>query len=140
VPRIVADSNIYISALQFRGKPLELLQMAERGEIELLISDHIVEEVTRTLRERFEWPEARLQEVIETVTSFTKRIEPTQRLDVVKDDPDDNRILECAVEGQAECVVTGDKDLLRLRQHGAIRIVQVAEFLQTAQGKTGQAL
>ena len=99
MPRIVADSNIYISALQFRGKPLELLQMAERGEIELLISDHIIEEVTRTLRERFEWPEDRIQEAIETVASFTKRIEPTQRLDVVKDDPDDNRILECAVEG-----------------------------------------
>jgi uncharacterized protein len=58
----------------------------------------------------------------------------------VKDDPDDNRILECAVEGEADCVITGDKDLLRLRRHGHIRILQVAEFLETAQGKTGQAL
>src|SRR4051812_23357681 len=89
--------------------------MADRGEIELLISGHIIEEVTRTLRERFEWPEERIQDVMKTVAGFTQRIEPAQRLEVVKDDPDDNRILECAVEGQADCVITGDKDLLRLR-------------------------
>jgi predicted nucleic acid-binding protein len=57
------------------------------------------------------------------------------KLDVVKDDPDDNRIVECAVSSGSEYLVTGDKDLLRLRVYDAIRIVKVAEFLGVGPGQ-----
>ncbi len=96
--RVTADSNIYISAFQFRGTPLKLLTLAAEQRIDLAISDHIVEEVTRTLREKFEWPEDRLDSARQVIGKITRRVSPKQTVDVIKDDPDDNRILECAME------------------------------------------
>ena len=130
--RVVADSNTYISALEFGGPPLELLRRAEGGLIRLIASDHIMEEVTRTLGRKFDWPEDQLQELHKMFSELTERVHPVMALDAVRDDPDDNRILECALAGNAEFVVTGDKDLLRLRQHGKIRILLESEFLETA--------
>ena len=59
--RVTADSNIYISAFQFRGTPLQFLVLAAEQSIDLAVSGHIIEEVTRTLRVKFEWPEDRIE-------------------------------------------------------------------------------
>ena len=64
------------------------------------------------------------------LAEFTTRICPTEDLDVIPDDPDDNRILECAVAAQSEFVVAGDKRLLRLGSFRGIRILKVAEFME----------
>jgi predicted nucleic acid-binding protein len=55
---------------------------------------------------------------------------PTEALDVVKDDPDDNRIVECAVASGSDCIVTGDNHLLRLGEYAGIKMVRVGDFLQ----------
>ena len=130
-----ADSNIYISAFQFGGTPLQLLTLAAEGRIDLTISDHIVEEVTRTLREKFDWPEDRIEQVQRIMERIARRVAPFQTLNVIKEDPDDNRILECAVEGGSEYIVSGDKDLHRLGQYGNARVVKVADMLDVVQGK-----
>jgi predicted nucleic acid-binding protein len=57
------------------------------------------------------------------------------QLDVIKEDPDDDRILECAVSAGSEFIVTGDKDLLRLGRYDSIRILTVSEFLDLPRGK-----
>jgi predicted nucleic acid-binding protein len=61
---------------------------------------------------------------------MTRLVHPSQVIDAVPDDPDDNRILECATAAQSNYIVTGDKDLLRLGSYGGIEIIQVAEFLK----------
>ena len=66
--------------------------------------------------------------------SFTNRVTPAQTLDVIKEDPPDNRILECAVEAGSDYIVTWDKDLLRLGSYGNIRIIRAADFLQREVG------
>jgi predicted nucleic acid-binding protein len=63
-------------------------------------------------------------------------VHPTQTLDVVPDDPDDNRVVECAVAAGSRFIVTGDGDLLRLGSYGNIRILQVADFLKLVEGPT----
>ena len=128
--RITADSNIYISALQFGGEPLVFLNQARSGEIELILSDAILDEFTRVLHDKFKWSEERLSELREEIVTFTYRVEPTQTLDVVKDDPDDNRIVECAVESGSVAIITHDNDLLRLRSYQGIKMMTVAEFLR----------
>jgi putative PIN family toxin of toxin-antitoxin system len=135
VIRVTADSNIYISAFQFRGTPLQLLTLAAEGRIDLAISDHIVEEVTRTLREKFDWPEDRIAQVQRIMGRIARRVAPSQTLNVIKEDPDDNRILECAAEAESEYIVSGDKDLHRLGQYGNARVVKVADMLNLVQGK-----
>jgi putative PIN family toxin of toxin-antitoxin system len=67
------------------------------------------------------------------VTGAVRTITPTVQLDVIKEDPDDNRILECAVTAGSHYIITGDNDLLRLRQYDAIGIVTAGDFIEMLQ-------
>jgi putative PIN family toxin of toxin-antitoxin system len=129
VIRVTADSNIYISALLFGGPPDDLLTLAREGRIHLSISDDILGEVTRVLREKFGWSEQAVNLARERIGDFTEKIVPAQKLDVVKEDPTDNRILECAEAGKSEYLITRDKHLLKLKSHGPTKIMLVADFL-----------
>ena len=131
--KATADSNIYISALQFGGQPLRFLELARSGAIELAISPPIIAEVERVLRDKFKWSDDRAREIAPRLLAFTKYVLPLEALDVVKDDPDDNRILECAKAAGSDFVVTGDDDLLRLGKYADIQIVKVSDFLARGQ-------
>ena len=109
--RATADSNIWVSGLNWYGKPHELLNLARDGKIELAISDAILDEFSRILHDKLEWSDDRLNSMRAEVATFTKRVSSTETLDVVKADPDDNRILECAVAAGSDVIVTGDAHL-----------------------------
>lgn len=81
------------------------------------------------MRDKFGRSEERLAETEEWIRSFTRLVVPKEALDIIKEDPPDNRILECAEAAGSEFIVTGDKDLLRIKRHGGVRIVKVADFL-----------
>ena len=86
-------------------------------------------EVHRILRDKFRWPPEDLAEAATDLADFTVRVSPTQTIDAVPEDPDDNRVLECAVEARSQFIVTGDAALLRLGRYGGIQIVRVANFM-----------
>jgi len=130
VLRVTADSNIYISALNFGGLPDKLLDLAREGAIQLVLSEAIVDEISRVLREKFGWAEGSIALAWERISDFTEQVKPERRIDVVREDPTDNRILECAEAGRCEYLVTGDKHLLKLGQFAATKIVKPAEFLE----------
>lgn len=132
--RVVLDSNIYVSALNFGGQPMRVLDMAIASKIEVAISPPLLTEVMRVLRDKFAWAENELTDAQALVRSITTSVTSTQTLDVVKADPDDNRVLECAVTAASEAIVIGDSDLLRLRSYGEIKIVKAAEFVEQLQG------
>jgi putative PIN family toxin of toxin-antitoxin system len=139
VPSATADTNVYISALQFGGVPRQLLEMARAGAVRLDISDAIMSEVLRVLKEKFDYPPEALQETEARLTSITRRVQPTETIEAIKSDPSDNRILECAAAAQSDYIVTGDKrHILPLGSHAGIPIVQVAEFFQQIQQQPGQ--
>jgi putative PIN family toxin of toxin-antitoxin system len=127
-----ADTNIYISALNFGGPPLRFLDMACAGAIRVDISKPILEEVLRVLCDKFRWEADKIQEAEALITGFTQRVTPTKTLDVIKEDPPDDRVLECAAEAPSDFIVTGDRDLLRLGHYDTIPIVKVADFLNIA--------
>jgi uncharacterized protein len=130
VIRVTADSNIYISALHFGGPPDDLLALARAGAIPLMVSDEILDEVTRVLRDKFGWTPDAATVAREVIEGFTEKVKPTQRLDIIKEDPTDDRILECAVAGKSEYLVTRDKHLLMLGRYGGTEIIKVADLLQ----------
>lgn len=130
---VTVDSNLFISALIWGGKPLQLLESAIAGEIRLMISEDILQETLRVLKEKFIFPEDRLARAEEYIEGCTERIKVTHRLSVIKEDPDDDRILECAVASGSGIIVTGDKDLLRRGEFEGIRIMRVGEFLVRSQ-------
>jgi putative PIN family toxin of toxin-antitoxin system len=135
VDRATADSNIWVSGLNWYGKPHELLNLARDGKIELAISDAILDEFSRILHDKLEWSDDRLNSMRAEVATFTKRVSSTATLDVVKADPDDNRILECAVAAGSDVIVTGDAHLLQLGAYRGIKIMKVADFLGQARDR-----
>jgi uncharacterized protein len=130
VLRITADTNIFISGLNFRGKPFELLTLARAGQIELAMSDAIMTEIKRVLSLKFKWPDEDIVAVEKQIKSFTRHVDPQQPVDLVTEDPTDNRILECALAARSDALVTGDKHLLKFAEFGSTRILSVADFLE----------
>ena len=124
-----ADSNIYVSALQFGGVPLQFLNAARDGVFRLAISDSIVDEICGVLLNKFRWSAAMLDEAREDLLAFILLAKPTQTLSIIAEDPDDDRVIECAVASGSHYIVSGDKHLLRLGYYENIRIIKVAEFL-----------
>jgi uncharacterized protein len=124
-----ADSNIYVSALQFGGVPLQFLNTARSATFRLAISEVILAEIRGVLRDKFRWSEEMLDEGISDLRDFTQPVTPMQRLHVIAEDPDDDRVIECAVASDSQYIVSGDKHLLRLIQYQSIRVLRVSEFL-----------
>jgi putative PIN family toxin of toxin-antitoxin system len=129
VDRVTADTNVLVSGLNYRGPSHRFLELAEEEVFRLQISEPILNEMSRILQERFHWPLAQAEAARELLSAMAQHVTPHLELDVVKEDPDDNRILECAQASHSDYVVTGDKDLLRLGQYAGTRILKPAEFL-----------
>ncbi len=128
--RVTADTNVLVSALMYKqGKPADLLRMALKGEIFLTVSESIIEETLDVLGRKFGIKPPELWEFRETILEAGRIVHPSVILDVVKTDPDDDRILECAVSAGSDFILTGDKDLLRLGTYDSIRIITVSDFL-----------
>jgi uncharacterized protein len=130
VDRVTADSNIYVSALKFGGKPLTLLDMALEGEIELAVSDSIIRETLGILRDKFKRTEEELRADESSIRTCAKRVEPSETLSAVPRDPDDNHVLECAVAAGSQIIVTGDRHLLEMETFRGVEIMKVSDFLK----------
>ena len=94
-----------------------------------------MDEILRVLREKFGESPGRLSEVEAWMREFTRLVTPSQTLKIIREDPDDNRILECATEAGSDVIVSGDKDLHRLKQYGKARVVKVADCIDMVIGK-----
>jgi putative PIN family toxin of toxin-antitoxin system len=123
--RIVLDTNIWISAFLTSGGLCEkLVRSHESANLNWLTSRYILKEIEEVLIKKFEMPGRMVEERLKYVIRNARLIEPSIQLDVVRTCDDDNRILECAVNGQASYLVTGDKShLLPLRHFKGIEIV-----------------
>jgi len=127
---VTLDTNVYVSALEFGGIGARLLGMARARVLQIDISDAILDELATVLRDDFHWDAYRLHFMLEEMRKITCSVTPKRTIEALKLDPDDNRILECAVEAASECIVTEDKDLLRLKAFEGIRIQRASDFLQ----------
>ena len=129
--RAVADTNVYISALNFGGLPEQFIRAAHAGGFQLVISDAIMSEIGKVPRdEKFQWQEAEIIKAQQQIARIAEHVQPTERVDVITADLADNRILECAEAGKADYIVSGDKHLLRLKHYGNAPVVKLVDFLE----------
>lgn len=128
MPRVVLDTNVYISAYGFGGKPAQVIRAAILGEFELVTSPAILTEVAEKLESVLGFDRAHTTEVVQQIARVATVVRPVSRLAAVTDDAD-NRILEAAVESGARTIVSGDRHLLDLVEWQGIRVMRVAEFL-----------
>ncbi len=127
--KIVLDTNVLVSAAIIQGKQFELLKLAKLGEIKIILSPQIIEEFKEVIsRERFGFSKEKINEEVRQILEIAEIIIPKQKLDIVKDDLDDNIILECALEAKANYIISGDEHLLALKEYKSIRIINTTEF------------
>lgn len=127
--RVVFDTNIFISALVFPGGQAErALWRVMEGKDRLLLSRPILDEVLSFLARKFARDPAYLSRTALFLTGIAEWVEPEIRIEVLKD-PLDNRVLECAMAGRAQGIVTGDKGMLQLREYQGIQIWPLRRYL-----------
>jgi len=131
VLRVVLDTNVLISAILFGGKPRRILEKAIRGEIRLCLSEPMLEELKGVLqRSKFDYSPEMIQIILTELMSISDFVNPSETINIVAEDPEDNRILECAVAANADYVITGDSHLLKLNKYLNIDVLNVAVFLE----------
>ena len=126
--RLVLDTNVIISALLFDGAPERLVRAVLSSSHQLVISTFIINETSRILSDKFKIPPETV-ELLEQLLTEAEVVYFEPFLHILGDEPD-NRVLETAVKGKAEYIVTGDKPLIALNEHSGVKIITVREFLK----------
>ena len=128
--RVVLDTNVIISSLNFPGNERMVLELALRGRFEFFLSLFILEEVAGVLTRKFGWDEERTAQAIMTLENAATIIAPARLEEMVEGGHPDNRILECAVAANADYLVTGGRrHLLPLGEHRGASVVNALRFL-----------
>lgn len=128
--RVVVDTNVFISGIHWTGASEKVLRSWMLGECKLISSVPLIDEMVRVLQafkvpldpESISWWESLVLE-----RSFL--VFPTLTVDAVRNDPDDNKFIETALEGNAHYIISKDKHLLTLKEYGAIKIITPETFL-----------
>jgi len=128
--RVVFDTNILVSALVIGGRAGEAMARVIEGRGRLIISPAIVDELLTVLARKFSRDREQLARVAIFFDSVAERVIPAETLAILTDEPD-NRILECAVAGSAEAIVTGDRAMLALGRYQEIEILTLKHYLET---------
>ncbi|MBU2476300.1 putative toxin-antitoxin system toxin component, PIN family [Candidatus Micrarchaeota archaeon] len=128
--KAVVDTNILVSASFWKGNPFRVMRLAFEGKIEVFTSTEILLEYSKVLKRDFKLNETEVQERIDVFVSALKLVKPKNKINLIKDDPDDNKVLEAAFEADADYIVSGDKHLLKLKEFNKMKIVKPKEFLE----------
>ena len=107
--KVVFDTNVYVSAILFGGIPKHLILLALEGRYKLYISEEIFTEVTSVLIKKFKFSDKQIEKTIRLIKETALLTRPKRTLNLIKNWPADNRILECAIEAKANYLVSGDK-------------------------------
>ena len=124
---VLLDTNVLISGILFRGLPRSLLERAIRGELDLVTSPSLLDELERILTDEFRFPPEVARMVRGELATLAEMVVP-EEVPTVSRDPDDDQVLAAAVAGGARAIVTGDRDLLALETYRGITILSPAEF------------
>ena len=128
--RVVVDTNVFVSSF-FGGKPRKIIDLWKTGKITLCLSDKIIDEYIEVLKRLGLQNEKELEDLLVIFSRgfniiFTHK---TPILDIVKDDPDDNNLIDCVVELKCPYIVSGDKHLKNIKKYMEIEIVSPKDFL-----------
>lgn len=126
--RIVIDTNVVASAIFFGGRPRDLLEELFNKRIDAVVSPEILAEYKETFEELCaRYPQKTVRVPLTEIAAACQIVLPKQHFEICRD-PDDDKFIDCAVEADCIYIVSGDKDLLVLKQFQDVEIVTVAEF------------
>ena len=128
--KVVLDSNIFVSSFFWAGNPRKVFDRVTNGFDELYITDEILNEIASVmLCKKFEVNEDAIEEYIKIIDSYSTKLSSKNILDGVSRDKDDNKVLQCGVDGNVGFIITGDNDLLVIKEYKKIRIMKPKDYL-----------
>ena len=132
--KLTTDTNILISSTFCDGASNKILEKIENNELELILSKDIINEFSKVLgyeeiKNKIKNKNLEMKRTVEKIISISTIVEPKEKINIIKEDPDDNKILECALEGNVDYIITKDEHLLKLEEFKGIKITTPEEFL-----------
>ncbi|MCD4666521.1 putative toxin-antitoxin system toxin component, PIN family [archaeon] len=133
--KVTPDTNILVSGTFWSGDSFKIMNLIDKKIVQSILSKEIIKEYNKILHsdeiiEKVENKDLIISKVIQKVIMNSIIVEPKRRINVVKDDPDDDKIIEVAVEGKSDYIVSQDKHLLKIKQFEDIKIITPKEFLE----------
>lgn len=128
-PRLVLDTNVYLSGIIFGGNCRHILDLMIGKKIIVVISPAILLEVSQKLTQKFGWSQNQIITVAKTIIKTAATVQPQLKIRIVKADKSDDKIIEAAAAGKAKYIISGDRNLLKLKQYRQIKIATPQEFL-----------
>ncbi len=129
--KITVDTNILISAVVFPGGAIaKIMDLVITRQCIIYVSDKIIEEFSDVMKRKFFRTGVFLDDDIDLIREIAVVVYPEETINVIKSDPSDNRILECAVESDSDVIISGDKHLLTLKKYRKIPIMTPADLLR----------
>jgi len=129
--KLVFDTNIFIPAFVIPySKAEKTILRILKGDDSLIISKDIINEVLSVLSAKFYRDSEAISHTALYLSDLAQIVKPVKRIHILEDDPD-NRVLECALHGKADAIVTGDKEMLKLKEIEGIRIISLKEYLES---------
>ena len=131
--KITVDTNVLISATFWYGDSFRILERVENKEIELILSHEIIKEYEEVLaydeiQEKIQAKQLTMKQTVQKIQTMATLVHPSEKINVITDDPDDNAVLECALERKVKYIITNDKHLLKLKEFREIKIITPSEF------------
>ena len=128
--KAVFDTNIFVSSIFWeKGNPHKSVEFALEKRVRVFTSIEILRELERVLRRDFEESDQMIQRQIGLIVEYSDIVAGNKKVDAVKSDPEDNKILACAISCDADYIVTGDNHLLELKEYENVKIVTAKEFV-----------
>ncbi len=136
-PHVVLDTNVLISAFLFGGAPREIVEMVIAGLVDCSLSPAILDEVRGVLkRPKFRLSPRQVMSIVEELGGLCDVVNPSAGIHKIVADPNDDRVLECAIEARADAIVSGDTHLLALGKYRGILILNPSDCLRAMKDNT----
>ena len=126
--RVVLDTNILVSAFFWEGNERKILLKCKKRKLNSITSLEILNELEKVLKIKFRIPENIARDYSKEILYFSEIVFPLGELDIIKEDPTDNIILETALIGNANILITGNKHLLKLKKYKSVKILQAKDI------------
>lgn len=134
--KVVFDTNVLLSAtLSTKGTSYKLVKLAAEGKIKGYTSKALLDEFSEIIQRDYQVPKHKVSEMVETFQTFLTTVKATTTLNVVKEDPDDDRVLECAVSAKANFIASWDPHLTNRKHYKSIQIANPGKLLDVLKEK-----
>ena len=133
--KLVLDTNIVVSGTFWKGDSFRILDLVNKGKVNIIVTQPILEEYDKIIHseeilEKIDIYQQVKIKVLQDILSKATLVDPKEKIQIIKDDPDDDKFLEAAIEAKADYIISKDKHLLKHREYKGIKIIKPEEFLK----------